>query len=447
MNPEFRRNLLLELSVHRLIAMPALLLMVFALANLVGGPGGVAWWAKAVTIGLLVFWGSRLSADSVLGEVSARTWDGQRMSALGPWAMGIGKLAGSTIYVWYGAAICAAGFLYDWGQPLDPLVDILLLGLFVQAVGLFASLVLLRLRPQRMRFQVTQAQFAALATGALYWNILTQNFRIDSWYGLSVNREYFMLVLAVALLGWCWIGIYRLLRAELQYRGYPVGWTAFTLFCVAYVTGFTGWLELGGIDVSGVEGADLLPRLGVAFLVASLLTWIAAFAEPKGFVGLRRWGSLVRAGRIRRALEATPAWLPGGLATILLGLTVVLLWWGSSDLRYVFDRQTTIDSLGPFVLAVMLFLLRDIGLMHLFTLDGRARRGHLTALVYLAVLYAVLPALFVAMGWPGLALALLPQPAGDPLVMVLPALAQAALVGGLLVFRWRRIARTMDAPG
>lgn len=448
MNPEFRRNVLLELSMHRLLAMPVLLLMVFAAADLIGGPGTVVWSAKIAMIGLLVFWGSRLSADSILGEVAARTWDGQRMSALGPWAIGVGKLAGSTIYAWYGAAVCVAGFLYDWGKPLTPLVDILLLGLFVQAVGLFASLVFLRLRPQRTQFQVTQAQFAALAAGALYWNILTQEFPIETWYGLFVDRENFMLVSAAAFLGWCWIGIYRLLRAELQFRGYPVGWTAFVLFCAVYAGGFPAWpefgaIDVGAIDVSGVEGADLLLWLRAAFLVAAGLTWGAAFAEPKGFVGLRRWGSFIRAGHIRRALEAMPAWLPGGFATVLLGLTLAALWWSSPDLRYVFDRQVTMNALGPFVLAVMLFLLRDIGLMHLFTLDGRARRGHFTALVYLAVLYVVLPAFFVATGWPDLALALVPQLAGDPLMIVLPVLMQVALVGGLVVLRWRRIAQNM----
>lgn len=447
MNPEFRRNVLLELSLHRLIAMPALLLMIFILSDLIGWAGLITRSAQAAMGALLILWGSRLAADSIVGEVAARTWDGQRMSTLGPLSIGIGKLFGSTVYVWYGAAICLAAAVFDRGETFDLTLRIWLVGLFVQAVALFVSLLFLRLRPQQMRFQVAQAQFAGLGAGALYWKFLSSDRSVGEWYGVAVDQDMFLLVSALIFLGWCWIGIYRLLHAELQFRGHPVGWTGFVLFCAVYAGGFEFGVLFNGVDISGVDEAAVVLRLRMAFLAAVGLTWIAAFAEPKGFVGLRRWISFIRAGDIRRSLEATPGWIPGGLVAVLLGLTVVVLWWSTPDLSYVFQRAPAMASLGAFVVAVLLFLLRDIGLMHLFTLDGRARRGYLTALVYLTALYAIIPPILAALELPDLALMLVPNPIGDPFRIVLPALAQAVLVGGLLVIRWRRIARTMDAAG
>ena len=97
MNAEFRRSLWLELSMHRLIAMPVALALVLALVYAMSDD---PWESIAVTaawIGsaLLGRWGVRSTAESVGDEMRARTWDAQRMSALGPWSMTWGKLFGA----------------------------------------------------------------------------------------------------------------------------------------------------------------------------------------------------------------------------------------------------------------------------------------------------------------------------------------------------------------
>ena len=53
-------------------------------------------------------WGSFAVVGSINSEISERTWDQQRLSALSPWQMAWGKLLGSSIYPWFGGAICAA---------------------------------------------------------------------------------------------------------------------------------------------------------------------------------------------------------------------------------------------------------------------------------------------------------------------------------------------------
>ena len=100
MNAEFRRNLWLELSTHRLIAMPAALALVLALVYAMSDEpreslAATSAWIAAAFLGV---WGVRSAAESVGEEMRNRTWDAQRMSALGPWEMTWGKLVGSAAF-------------------------------------------------------------------------------------------------------------------------------------------------------------------------------------------------------------------------------------------------------------------------------------------------------------------------------------------------------------
>ena len=109
MNPEFQRNIWLELTPHRLLAAPVFLAAVFGLIALVSGDdvlgplSHAAWWIAAATG---VLWGARLAADAVLGEVHAGTWDQQRLSSIRPWAMTWGKPLCAPVFTWYVAAPC-----------------------------------------------------------------------------------------------------------------------------------------------------------------------------------------------------------------------------------------------------------------------------------------------------------------------------------------------------
>ncbi len=444
MNPEFRRNLILELSVQRLIAMPVILLLIFALVNLAGGRDSVAEWSRFVMIGILVVWGSRLAADSVLGEVAARTWDAQRMSSIGPFTMGWGKLFGSTIFVWYGVLWCAVAFLYGQGS-IGQLARLALLGLFCHAIALFASLLFHRLRPQRMRLQVSLVQAIAMVAALVYWQFLSQTDSDIVWYGLKIPVGAFALATAAAYLAWAFAGVYRLMRTELQFRSWSLVWLGFVIFTAFYVGGFSTRSLRMVVDIDGIAAVERIVGVLLAFVVAVGLTWLAAFAEPKGFVRLRKWRAALASGRIPDMLEATPGWVLSLFLATLLGILLIGLWIASPDANAVLSALRDLDSLGAFTIAIMLFLVRDIGLIHFFTLDGRSRRGHLSSLVYLTVFYVIVPLIMATAGAADMLPVLVPMPVGNPLLIILPVLVQVGLVGGLLVWRWQRVARAMAA--
>jgi hypothetical protein len=150
-NPEFRRNLWLELTPSRLVGMPLVLGIFFFLAYTMDDKqyGDSVASTALILFGLLAFlWGIRLASETLISEIRDHTWDSQRMSVIGPWSMTWGKLLGSTIYPWYGSLICL--FVYLTSQPslglslIETAVLMVGSGLLGQAVGLLSSLQAIR---------------------------------------------------------------------------------------------------------------------------------------------------------------------------------------------------------------------------------------------------------------------------------------------------------------
>ncbi len=319
LNPEFRRNIWLELTPHRLIAMPVILFAIFFLSASIGESGN--WWgvpraSLLAFYAIVYFWGTRRAPASLADEVRGRTWDGQRMSALGTWAMTWGKLFGGTIYIWYGGLICLAVFVTAESTASGPGValmragHLLLTGLLGQAAAFVAAVVLLRKMRPTPRLPVTLCQgIGLLAMGPFQFGMTDIFFRrsdaadVVQWYSWTVPALEFNLAAVAAFLVWTVFAAYRLMRVELQHRTLPWAWIGFSLFLMVYVAGFTH------------AGFERVPDAGTAFkwlvpsfLVAVGLLYAALFAGPKDVVVQR---AFLRAGMASEWLRAgvlAPLW-------------------------------------------------------------------------------------------------------------------------------------------
>ena len=119
MNPELKRNLLIEFSPQRLIAMPLILGLIFAAAWTAEGRPGVIFTAEVLFALLIFLWDTRKAAGAFDSEIARNTWDGQRLSALTAGQIFTGKLFGSTSFVLYGAIlILAANVHANLGFPV-----------------------------------------------------------------------------------------------------------------------------------------------------------------------------------------------------------------------------------------------------------------------------------------------------------------------------------------
>jgi hypothetical protein len=402
MNPEFRRNLWLELTPRRIVFMVAILALVFFAAGVSGDytPGTAA---RFLYYFIVIFWGARNAGLSVVGEIRDHTWDSQRLSSIGALQMTWGKLFGSTIYNWFGGAICLAviavqGFAAQ--SPVTVIIDLIYLvtaGLIAQSVSLLASLIAIRRRQKHSGLEVFLYQMAGIvaAVGVFYvWEaadpasaILLGRKATDfiAWWGATLDARPFLLVSLAVFAGWILTGCYREMRRELKLRNGPLVWLGFLIFIGLYVAGFDAWLSQ---DKETAQWSAVALRLALAATTYGLLTYLMVFLEPKDRVLYRWYGSQIGAGRIGSALGSLQAWIMSFFATLIVAV-VLIVWLGAHNQPG--DYQAIVASgLG--------FLTRDVAIFVLFaTLPGR-RRGDFAVLATLVALYVLFPSILDGLG-------------------------------------------------
>jgi uncharacterized protein YjbI with pentapeptide repeats len=441
-NPELLRNLWLEFSVRRLIAMPAVLGLIFAVPLIrepTRLPNGVNPMLAAsenlefptsrlafglVMVALLFLWGARLPADSLFSEVNGRTWDNQRSSTIAPWTMTLGKLFGSTAYVWYGALFCLVFVAVQHCYPFVSIVIFVVAALFAHALSLYIALLLLRMAPDRARFRVTLAQFGVLVVVLALLYLFSIQGAATRWHLLMIPTPWFVAASFVLAFIWTLIGANHLMRAELQVQTGPRAWVWFLATVALYLSGFAvqphvilsaqpesrflGWLARS-LSLAGI---------GIAFFAL-----VSAFLAPPRLLSLRRW---LDAGVFRpRAWALMPSW---GWPLIIAGALIA----GAAMLDRAGAGLTVFGGAveGPTVLTatvLMLFVARDIGIIHALTLDPKARRGLFAALVIIALSYFALPFLLSALRLGDLVPLLVPAPLAPPAIAIGAPLVEAIL--------------------
>lgn len=442
-NPELRRNLWLEFTANRLVIGPILLVILFVVAGaadwklsrMIGGTlrfpimDIVARWGFLATV---LLWGGRQAAGAVIREIRNRTWDGQRMSAVGPWTMTVGKLIGATAYSWLLGLCCLAVHVAVGAQAgaLGPVLvsaaTMVGFGLVCQTVGLLLSLTRVSRTPGFRPGNITLIHFVALgATLALFFAARTPGWFDIDWWGLDIDNAHFVAMTAWFFALWGVVGINRRMRIELHFHNTPLVWFAFLAVFVAYTIGLAHGSPLPGAV------------LGIAFVSVMLLVYLLILFEPKDPEGARRIAATLRAGRIGSAVSAMPLWLLSFAALALVtAVGIVLIEAG------VFDGDRMVEGWAPgrFLLveliAGFLFVTRDVLIVQAFGLSRESREGAVIAFVVLFVLYGALPFIAIA----GQLFDLLPVfwPLGDhPATLALgPVAAEVAAMALVLWWRW-----------
>lgn len=411
MNPEFRRNLWLELTPRRVIFMVVILgLIFFATAVATGSDSSLfaslPSTARFLYYFIVVFWGARNAGLSVVGEIRDHTWDLQRLSSISAAQMTWGKLFGSTIYNWFGGAICLVviavqGFASQ--SPVSIISDLIYLvtaGVIAQSASLLASLIAIRRRQKHSGLEVFIYQIVGVvaAAGVFYiWEaadpagaILLGRKATDfiAWWGATMDARPFLLLSLAVFAAWILTGCYREMRRELKLRNGPLVWLGFLAFIGLYVAGFDAWLSQGK---DTAQWSIVALRLGLAATTYGVLTYLMVFLEPKDRVLYRWYGTQIGAGRIGLALGSLQAWIMSYVATAVV--TVALILWLGSHQQPGDYQMIVASTLG--------FLTRDVAIFVLFaTLPGR-RRGDFAVLATLAALYILFPAIFDGVGLHG----------------------------------------------
>lgn len=439
MNPEFRRNLWLEFTAARVVTLCGTLGALFVLAGLFdshGLAGMVSIVALGAFIAVTVAWGGHLAGESVLDELRERTWDQQRMSALGPWSMTWGKLCGATSVAWMGGGLCLVVYLAGSRAPADPdhgLVAATCIAgaVFVQGLSLLGALTVAR-RAKRVK-SVFGSRIAAavLALGWAYLASVARGGDEIRWYGAAWSRLPFTVATLGMLAAWAVFGAYRMMCEELQVPTRPWGWLAFIL----YATGFAGGFVADRLD-DPLRTLRILAGMGtIAACAGGYLAAFTLFRDPLVF---RRFATYWRSGERRRAMEEIPVW---AVSLVLGGLFAALASLLSLDAPLTVTR---LESLGPTTLALWLFTLRDLCLLLTCSYGARPERAEVSTLVYLALLYWLVPAILKALGFARLSWLVLPPLFAAPYGAALVIAAQVAITASFL--RARHVRQVAPRP-
>ncbi len=408
MNPEFIRNVWLELTPQRLGLMTGGLALAFLAAALPGGlESGALSVARWLYLIIVVGFGTRSAALAVVGEIRDRTWDLQRLSSLSPAQMMWGKLLGSTVYAWYGGVLCLAVIFVGMAIVRGPFVGgleaayYLVIGAIAQASAFLASLIAIQRRQHTARlgaFVYQLVGIAAAALVALVWSyadpvaVLQADRHIDivEWWGHEFDALPFLLVSLAVFAGWIMLACYREIRVELQVRNGPYAWLAFLAFIGLYVAGFDAWLPRDGFVQTFDQVGLRLALADTTFVVAA---YVMVLLEPKDRVHYRWMLERWRAGQLGAAFMSLQAWMMSYIAAF--ASAVALSIWLHHVAPEAWDKQALIA-------ATLGFLTRDVSIFVLVqTIVGRGR-GDLGAIVVLIALYLLLPAIFAGFKLMGL---------------------------------------------
>lgn len=430
MNPEFQRQLWLQFSTTRLALTPLLLAAIFAAVYLSVpvAPSVALAGSAALLFGVLVLgMGTLAAGGSVMDEIADRTWDQQRMSAMQPWAMTWGKLAGASAYGWYGGALCLLVALPS-AQITQPITVVLkqavlgvLAGVFLQALLVAINLQLLQTGSSR----VSRRGGVAALLMVLLWGsgIVMGTLRTGQivWWDQGFHRLEFALA-SLALFTVCAVvAAWRSMAEVLAVRQWPWGWPALAVLATAYTSGFAG--------------TERMPVLGVVGLgVCAVLTYFAVLAQPQQRPQWQRVVNRLRDGQWRAVFLQLPRWP----TTLVLALPFAVL----STLAfnpYTAAPWALSNAIMLQPLAFVLLLSRDCALALYVAFSPTGRRPVLSFAVWMLVLYGLLPWLLQATGSSVLVGLALPLLAGSVLSIIFAATHLAAALA-LLRWRWRATA-------
>ncbi|MFV2056782.1 MAG: hypothetical protein ACC707_09960 [Thiohalomonadales bacterium] len=437
-NPEFQRNVWLELSQHRLLGMPAVLGAIFFLVYLIAEPtfsGPINSTAMLLYFALTLLWGTRLAGDALVNEIRDRTWDQQRMTSITPWAMAWGKLLGSTVYTWYGAIICLAVYgttaiLLQYNDVTKNLLTMLAIGVLAHSVALLASLQSINKNREYNRSATNSYMILGILTAAPFYSLALQGQGLLSWYGERYQSKDFYLISLLLICAWVIIAIYRKMREELQFRSYPFVWLAFLAFFTLAIAGI--------VDNAMIDNSQIYTlRLFIAFGTLLTLTYVMVLTENKDPLIIRRLFVALSDRKWRSFFELTPLWLVTLLTTYILAPFLILAGYSQFDTLNI-SRDWTLEFKAALIAATV-FLSRDVLIILFFNFAKERKRADLTALMYLALLYWLLPSIVGAMGLIELLPIFFPIGSSNSTLSIISGLLQTALMFILIVRRYRKL--------
>lgn len=453
-NAEFAKNVWLEITMQRLVAMPAIIFLIVMLifVNSDNPYATLKYASVAGFVFLGILWGIKSASNSILDEYNEKTWDWQKMSIIGSWKLVIGKLFGSTIYNWYGALICLFLYLFTClqdgtlGQGLPNALLLILSMVSLHGIIILMALQLIRKADGRAKIKSNRIFIVAFLLFSTMSNFLSFGIfgkmsmtNFIKWYGIAFDPILVSLITSIFYCTWIIAGLYRSMRAELQYSDKPTWWILFIISNFLFLFGF--FIGNYGLSIKAV----LMMSFALYFVQLIFLTYFLALTEPKDIVNFRTLQNSWVQKKWNTFLQNCPLWLITLPISFFFGFVLMILFtvFGKQEIASDFKSSMDFDATGmsvAFLIAMFGFIIRDLGVLLILSFSPKAKRANTAMFFYFLVIYMILPWL-IGGGNDNFTAAFFPSPKSSMILMVAFPIAEAAVVLWFLLKRWKEIKR------
>ena len=400
-NPEFIRNTWTEMTLKRILAMPLLLvtacLLTYMAGNMVSDKPVLPLMCVFFYCVFTYIWGTRLAAETVIKEINHNTWSFQAMTPISPLSMSIGKLFGSTVYIWYGNLICFILYFLSCRFGASPRScteissDILLftiLGLLAHILPLLLALDAIRWRHFFEKFNMTFFQFIGIAVLIpLYFSFFSSaQTQTVLWYGYAFSLRQIIQIFAFILIVWGFIAVVNQIKYEFGQEPYPVSWFLFVLSLIVVLFGFNDYASK--YPVITYKGTL------IAFFVTLGFTYLTLCGESNMALRPHMVLKYYRTQQYKRLFMI----MPRSLITLplIFALAVVLI------IGFGALGAGEGESIGFMIFAMIFFMLRDFCFIYLYSLFAQENEKVTTIVPDLIILstYTIVPIVLLQLNLP-----------------------------------------------
>lgn len=379
LTPEFQRNLWLQFSPFKIVAVPVFILLTLAACHsLLSFKADFIYTATSALVGLsaaaVMLIGNYEVARSFNDEKRQNSWDFQKMSSITPFELAIGKLFGAASYAWYfvlsSAAIIAVLSILPNPPPamhsfIERMLFIIIGGVFGNAMTGIASIQFMESTGKKNTGGVIVPFIIGIFTSCTIASLDFSQLRamfpngVASWYGMHYDPVYFYICSVFFFGAWAVIGLIRAVKKELLYKMTPVVWVLFLACLVIYNTGLQ--TNMAGL----LRNANIL----------MLLAYAAGAGESADLARYKRFFGAYKSKNWNGFLENMPLWV----ATMIAWVPVFMA------MAFIADGNIIIS-----VLTMLFFGVRDLMIVHAIRLN-RLKNEKFLIMFYYMLSYGLLP--------------------------------------------------------
>jgi hypothetical protein len=260
----------------------------------------------------------------------------------------------------------------------------------------------------------------------------TDNF---GWYGIVTGTMNITIISSLFYCMWIVAGVYRAMRSELQFSDAPVWWLVFMISSFFMHYGYVATVD----SISFAAGVAI--AMFFTFAEFSLILYFLALSEPKDIMNFRLLETSWKSGDKKTFFQNLPLWLTTLPMVFIFGLLAVIFLNMALKGTVVEEiyRKLWMEGQGRsflLLIAIFGFIIRDLGILLLLNFSNRSNRADSALLIYLLLLYVLLP--FLTRG-NGIGAAFYPGITENSLVLVAFPVIEAAVVLFFLQRRWKQI--------